>query len=132
MREIILLRALTDEATQISWMVPFSSKVEKYRSVFLTKIDKYGKCDTIIFGDVLGYEKAFLIRNVCPVTPKYILNEYLDPIAKIPVRLDGAFEQELIQKTKIVLAMTRHGKKIVFPDILKIEKELIKQLKKNE
>ena len=120
--------AFADDSTQICWMVPFSSKIEKYSVVYQKKINRYGKCDTILFGEVLGYKKAFLIQNLCPVTSKYIMSEYIDTVAKVPVRIDGALERVLIQKVKIVLAITRKGGKLVFPDILKIEKELKNQL----
>lgn len=51
-------------------MIPFSSRVAKFRGYYNAKIDKYGRCDTIVFGDVLGYEKAFLIQNMCPIIDK--------------------------------------------------------------
>lgn len=64
--------AFRDDRTGLYWLIPFSSQVEKFREYYNAKIAKYGKCDTIIFGDVLGYEKVFLIQNMCPVTEKYI------------------------------------------------------------
>lgn len=89
-------------------------------------MSKYGKCDTITFGEVLGHEKAFLIQNMCPITSKYIKNEYIDSVANIPVRVNGAFEKELIEKAKKVLTLQRKGIKLIFPDVLAIEKELLK------
>ena len=35
-------------------------------------MQKYHRCDTIVFGEVLGHEKAFLIQNMCPITEKYM------------------------------------------------------------
>lgn len=52
------------------------------------------------FGTILGYEKAFLIQNMCPVSSKYIKNEYFDSQTNIPVRIDGVFEKNLIKKAK--------------------------------
>lgn len=75
-----------------------------------------------------GHEKAFLIQNMCPTLPQYIKNEYIDSIASIPVKVDGVLEKELITKSKRVLALQRKGIKLIFPDVLKIEKELIKKL----
>ena len=57
-------------------------------------------CDTIVFGDLLGHEKAFLIQNMCPILPKYIKNEYIDARNNIPVRIDGVLEKGIIQKQK--------------------------------
>lgn len=87
-------------------------------------MQKYGKCDTIVFGDALGHRKAFLIQNMCPITPKYIKNEYIDGAANIPVRISGTLEKELTDKAKRVLALQRKGIPLIFPDVLKIEKEL--------
>jgi hypothetical protein len=49
-----------DTNTEIYWMIPFSSKVNKFEEIYSRKTQKYGKCDTIVFGDVLGHRKAFV------------------------------------------------------------------------
>lgn len=120
-----------DQSTQIYWMVPISSKLSKYKKIYRDKIARFGSCITIDFGFVLGYEKAFLIQNICPVIPKYIGGEYIDQNANTPVKVDGIFEKNLIQKVKTVLVLTKQGKVIVFPDILKIEQELLNDKKQN-
>ena len=51
--------AFLDENTGLYWMIPISHNVDKYRVYYEQKIKKYGRCDTIVFGDVLGHEKAF-------------------------------------------------------------------------
>ena len=111
---------------EIYWIVPISSKYEKYKRIEQDKIKKHGRCNTIRFGTVLGRNTAFLIQNMCPITSKYIKNEYIDRIANIPVRVDLILEKELIEKAKKVIALYRNGIKLIFPDILTIEKELLK------
>ena len=110
------------------WMIPFSSQTNKFHKIYQNKIAKYGKCDTIVFGTVLGHEKAFLIQNMCPTSSKYIKNIYLDAVTNQPVRISGVLESELISKAKRVLALQRQGKKLIFPNILKIEAEIIKTM----
>lgn len=117
--------AFQDFNTGIYWMVPFSSQVSKYRRYYNSKVSKYKNCDTITFGNILGHEKAFLIQNMCPVSQRYIKNEYCDPQANIPVKIDGVFEKELEKKAKKVLALQRKGIKLIFPDVLEIEKILL-------
>lgn len=69
---------------------------------------------------------------MCPITDEYVNNEYIDSNANIPVRINGALEQNLISKAKKVLALQRKGSKLIFPDILTIENKLIlKTLKQN-
>lgn len=119
--------AFEDTNTGLFWMIPFSSQVTKYRKYYNQKIAKYKKCDTITFGYVLGHEKAFLIQNMCPITPAYIKNEYRDKITNAPVRISKDFEQELVTKAKRVLALQRKGIKLIFPDVLNIENSLLKK-----
>ena len=49
-------------------------------------------------------------------------NEYLDSAANIPVRVDGRLEKELKDKAGKVLALQRKGAKLIFPDVLSIER----------
>lgn len=118
--------AFEDSATGLYWMIPFSSQVSKYRKYYNDKINKYHRCDTITFGYVLGHEKAFLIQNMCPVTPEYIKNEYIDSNFNIPVRVDGRLEKELHEKAKRVLALQRKGINLIFPNVLSIEEKLLR------
>lgn len=117
--------AFFDAVTGLFWMIPFTSQVGKFKKYYADKMKRYHRCDTIAFGYVLGHEKAFLIQNMCPVSVKYIKNEYIDGIAQIPVRIDGALEKDLIAKAKRVLLLQRQGKRIIFPDILAIETALL-------
>lgn len=119
--------AFKDPTNGLYWMIPISSQVSKFSKIYQNKVAKYGHCDTIQFGDVLGRRKAFLIQNMCPISEKYIKNEYKDAASGLAVQLNGAFEKELLQKAKKVLALQRRGVKLIFPDVLKIEKVLLSQ-----
>lgn len=120
--------AFQDSQHGLYWMIPFSSKVEKFKIVYQTKLNRYGRCDTIDFGYVLGREKAFLIQNMCPITAEYMKEEYIDSNSNLPVRINGAFEAQLIQKAKKVLALQRRGHKLIYPDVLSIERKLLQTL----
>lgn len=117
--------AFQDSKTGLFWLVPISSKIQKFRRIYQNKVNKYGRCDTIDFGYVLGHEKAFLLQNMCPVLDRYIKNEYFDPVHMNPVKLDGAFERQLIQKAHKVLALQRKGISLIFPDVFLIENKLL-------
>lgn len=117
--------AFKDIDTGLYWMIPFSSQVEKFKDVYNKKVKKYKYCNTIKFGRVLGREKAFLIQNMCPITDKYILNKYLDATSQAPVQIDNVFAKKLISDAKRVLLLQRQGKKLIFPDVLKIEAMLL-------
>lgn len=115
-----------DPKTGLYWMIPVSSQITKYQAIYQSKVSKHGICDTIVFGNLLGQQSAFLIQNICPVTQKYINNEYLDK-NNTPVRIPQPLEKVLQSKAKKVIALVRRGiHGLVFTDILGIEKALLK------
>lgn len=114
-----------DTSTHLFWLIPISSKVNKYKIYYENKIKRYGLCDTIVFGKVLGKEKAFLIQNMFPISKKYIKSKYIDSKSRMEVRIDKRLEKEIIDKSKKVLALQRKGYAFIFVDALKIEKELL-------
>lgn len=119
--------AFLDESTGLYWMRPFSHDVSKYKKYYDKKVEKYGECDTIDFGKVLGHEKAFLIQNMCPATQEYINNEYIDSKAHVSVRVDGVLEERLKRKARKVLALHKKGIKLIFPNVEEIEKKLLEK-----
>ena len=54
-------------------MIPVSSKIEKYERQYKHAIDKYGLCDNISFGYILGKRRAFLPQNLFPVTRNILI-----------------------------------------------------------
>ncbi len=110
---------------QIIWLIPISSKIEKYRKLYNFRISKYKYCNTIVFGEFLEKDCVFLIQNMFPISKKYIANKYVKD--KTPVKIDKKLEEEITRKFNEVLKLVRKGRKgIVFPDVLKIEKLLLK------
>lgn len=112
----------------IYWIVPISSRVGKFQQVEKDKIRKYGRCNTIRFGTVLGRETAFLIQNMCPATEKY-LTAYIDK-NKQPIRIDSRVAADVEKNARIVLGMAKRGAKVIFPDVFKIFHNLEEQLAK--
>ena len=112
----------------IYWGIPISSQVNKYRRIYNSKMSQYGKCDTIEFGKVLGAERAFLIQNMCPITDKYIKNEYMH--SGVPVAVDFETNNRIKRKAIKVLALLHNGNtNLIFPNVLEIEEILKKQEK---
>ena len=105
------------------WLIPISSQIKKFEKVYSNKIERFGKCDTITFADLLGTKKAFLIQNMCPVTDAYIKNEYLDQHSN-SVRICERREKSIISQAKKVLMLQRKGTTLIFGNVLAIEEEL--------
>lgn len=113
----------------IYWIVPISSRFEKFKRIEQNKIQKYGYCNTIRFGIVLGRNTAFLIQNMCPATSKY-LTAYVDK-NKCPIRIDDRVAADVEKNARSVLAMAKRGAKVIFPDVFKIYYELEQQLRQD-
>ena len=115
----------------ILWIVPISSRAEKYRLIEKSKMEKYGKCNTIRFGTVLGREAAFLIQNMCPATEEY-LQAYLDKYQN-PIRIEEKTAEDVIRNAKEVLGIARRGARVIFPDVFTILRILeARMTEKNE
>ena len=116
-----------DEKTpDIYWLVPISSQVDKFKIVAKKKEIKYGHCNTIRFGQVLGREAAFLIQNMCPVTAPYI-SPYMDSNL-LPVYIRDDLAEDVIRNAKSVLRLLEKYPYIVFPAVQEIYMQLSKQL----
>lgn len=116
--------AIKDTETQLLWMVPISSQIDKYKKIAASKVKKFGRCDTIVFCDVAGIERAFLLQNMFPVSEKYISNIYLNARTRKPVRLTFENQSTILRAFRKVYARMRRGMKLVFPDVLAIEAKL--------
>ena len=114
----------------IIWFIPVSTKIDKYKRIYDSKIQKQIKLgknpsiDTIVFGDVANTYSAFLIQNMFPVTLDYIESQYMKN--KVPIKVSKQLETEIIYKANKVLNLYNHGmKNIVFPNIDKILNKLL-------
>ena len=116
--------------SKIYWIVPISSKYEKYKRIEQDKIKKYGRCNTIRFGTVLGRDTAFLIQNMCPATEKYLI-PYMDR-NNHPIRIDGRVASDVEKNARSVLALAKRGAKVIFPDVFAIFHGLEQQLQQAE
>lgn len=107
------------------WMIPISSKVEKFKKIYERKAKNSKRCDTIAFAMVLGNERAFLIQNMFPITEKYIADEYRQNSTGNPVMISEISAKEILEKFKRILALVKQGHKhFVFPDVLSIAERL--------
>ena len=116
----------------IIWFIPVSTKIEKYKKVYDSKIQKQIKLgknpsvDTIVFGDIANTYSAFLIQNMFPVTLDYIESQYIKN--KVPIKVSNQLQTEIIYKSNKVLNLYNHGmKNIVFPNIDRILEKLLQQ-----
>ncbi|MCL2171779.1 MAG: hypothetical protein FWB71_06440 [Defluviitaleaceae bacterium] len=118
-----------EKSSDIMWMIPISSQIDKYEEIYNERILKYDSYDGIKFGYVLGEKKAFLIQNMCPVIERYIANEYIEKATNRAVTINDSLKSELNASARKAVRLYRRGIKIVFADILEIERVLLEELK---
>ena len=112
------------DTSEVYWMVPISSKTEKYQQIYDNSIKKYGICDNVVFGYVLGRKRAFLVQNLFPVSEKYITSIYIDKQTGKPVEMDHRIEGELRAKARKKIDKASKGVKIGLTDIVTLLKEI--------
>lgn len=115
-----------DASTNIFWMIPISSQVDKYKRI-MEKKEKAGKpCDILHIVKLdNSRESAFLIQDMFPVTEEYIEREYT--IAKNHLMLTSEHTVRTIeQKARKVMGLLKRGVKFMptQPDVMAILKKL--------
>lgn len=109
----------------VYWLIPISSKVSKYEAEYNKSIKKYGVCDNISFGYVLGEKRAFLPQNLFPVTKKYIDDVYIDKNTSLPITIPANLMSELNAKARKKIRYNQQGKRFGMSNIIKIYNELL-------
>lgn len=108
---------------KIMWFIPVSSKIEKYQEIYINKLKRYKKVDTIVFGKVKGKQNVFLIQNMFPVTEEYIEKQYTNK--NKPVEITYTLQEEIETKANKILSLVRKGyTNLVFTNVLEIEEKI--------
>ena len=115
-----------DTSIGIYWMIPLSSRIDKYRRI-MEKKEKAGKpCDILHIVKLDdSRESAFLIQDMFPITEEYIEREYT--IAGNHLMLTSEHTaREIERKARKVVGMLKRGIKFTptQPDVMAILKKL--------
>ena len=115
-----------DTHTGIYWMIPLSSRIDKYKKIVEKKEQSVKRCDILhIVKMDDNRESVFLIQDMFPITEEYIEREYT--IAGNHLMLTSEYTAKIIdQKAKKVLGMLKRGVKFTptQPDVISILKKL--------
>lgn len=112
----------------IYWLVPVSSRYEKYSALVRSKIAHQGYCNTIYLGKLLGRDAAFLIQNMIPATEKYISDIYLHKDT-VPVQIDQRTAWYIMRNARRILEKVKKGhSNLIYSDVRSIYAELCCQL----
>ncbi len=110
-----------------NWMVPLSSRVNKFQAIYDKQVQKYGKCLTIVIGEFDGKKAAFLLQNMFPVTEYYL--DHIHTRNSNPVPVKHSIHRTISTNMKQLRQLHARGKKVVFPDILRLERLMLTELK---
>ena len=121
---------IKDDNSKILWFIPMSSKIEKYKKLQEQKIKKNGVCDTIVIGKYRRKEAVFLIQNIFPITEKYI--DHIDTIRNQAVAVVEGTQKEITYKVNKIFKLKSNGINLIFPDVDRIEKLLLEELRNNK
>ena len=115
-----------DTNTGIYWMIPLSSRIDKYKRI-IEKKEKAGKpCDILhIVRLDDSRESAFLMQDMFPITEQYIEREYT--IAGNHLMLTSEHTIRVIeQKARKVVGMLKNGVKFTptQPTVMAIREKL--------
>lgn len=95
----------------IYWMIPLSTKVEKYRARIKGIEEKHGagKCFMYYLAKIHGTERAILICDMFPVTEQYILRPFTINESPYIVQ-NSSIKREIDKRAKRYLSMVKTGK----------------------
>ncbi len=94
---------MRDEKTSLLWLVPLSSRIKKFQAI----------------------QAAFLLQNMFPITEKYL--DHIHTRNNNPVPVKYSIQIEVSTKMKRILQLHACEKKIVFPDISRLESLMLKE-----
>lgn len=115
-----------DSTTGIYWMIPLSSRIEKYRRITQKKEQAGKPCDIIHIVKLDdSRESAFLIQDMFPITDEYIERAYTISGNQL-LLTSNHVAKEIEQKSKKVMSMLKRGIKFTptQPDVITILEKL--------
>ena len=107
-------------------MIPLSTRIEKFKAIYNKQVQKYGKCLTIVLGEFDGKEAAFLLQNMFPIREYYL--DHIHTRNNNSVPLKHSLRKKIITNTKRLHQLHIREKKVIFPDINRLEKIMLAEL----
>lgn len=121
--------AFHDASTHLFWLVPCSSKVEKFEKIIEYKQSRHKPVDTIKIVKIQDRKTVLLFQDIFPAAQAYILEPYIR--GNQPVRVaDPKLVASLEKTARKVIKLLRMGIKFTptQPDAIRIEKIMLSAL----
>lgn len=115
----------------IIWMLPISSKVDKYKAKIASDEKRFGECLTCHIITYMQEERAVLIGNMIPVSEEYIKGEFTIREKHYVVQ-DKSSIKAIQKRCSRYLSFVRRGILRPYVDILSIEQNLLNRMENKE
>ena len=124
-----LWRLNQDIKTSLYWLVPCSSKVEKYEKLIQSKQERHKPTDSIKIVNIQNKKCVLLFQDMFPIAAKYIKEQYIRGGQEVYIA-DPKIVHELEKNAKKVINLLRRGIRFIptQPDVVLIEKMMIDEL----
>ena len=121
---------LRDKKTDLFWVIPMSSRTDKYRPFVERDKIKFGTCLKIVIARYGDQDSAFLLQNMFPILPEYV--DHIHTVKGRPVPVEERVKTELLKAFMEVRRLHSRGAKVVFPDIDRLERLMLAERDKAE
>jgi len=121
--------AFRDKKTRLYWLVPCSSKIEKFEQLIQKKQEHHKPTDAIKIVKIFDQKTALLFQDMFPIIATYIDSPYIK--GGKPVRIsDPKVIQELERNARKIINLLHRGVRFTptQPDVIKIEQLMLVEL----
>lgn len=124
--------AFLDNKTGLYWLVPCSSRIDKFERLIQKKREQHKPTDTIRIVKIFDNKTVLLFQDMFPVTAGYIDGQYIK--GGQPVRIaDPKLIKELEKTARKVINLIHRGVHFTptQPDVIRIERIMLEELRAN-
>lgn len=118
-----------DKYSEIFWMVPLTTKYDKFKKIKEKQDEKFGDSIGIVLGEYDGKDAAFLVQNAFPVLQEHI--DHTHDRKGNPVPVAAPIAEEVRSKLRrLIVLRTVKKQKVGFVDIESIKRLLLEKISK--
>jgi biotin operon repressor len=115
----------------IFWMIPLSTKVEKYTGLRDKIMKIHGKCNGIVIDSYDGIDSAFLPQGMFPVIASYLSHTHKDEKTNRPLPIDKKLFMKIKNKAQTLRFNYIGGKRdeLIYTDIYRLKALMLEEQK---
>lgn len=124
--------AYEDPQTGLYWLVPCSSRIDKFERLIEQKRAKHKPTDTIRIVRIFDRKTALLFQDMFPIAEHYIVNSYVKGGQLVRIA-DPNTVQDMERNARRVINLIRRGIRFTptQPDALRIERLMLEEVQES-